>query len=136
MACTPPVQGTICEIQWPRGPEATALLPSLSYPHVSHVPKLSYSSFTGSPLDATLRAAGISTIYVVGIDTNFCVFATTLSAWELAYDVRVVVDGVTSGDQAGHEQGLKMLNGFFVTWSSTKRVQLVQSSSIPARGHG
>ena len=132
MACAPPVQGTICEITWPRGPEATALLPSLRHPHVTFVPKESYSSFTGSTLDATLRAAGISQLYVVGINTNYCVFVTTHSAWELAYDVRVVVDGVTSCDgKAGHERGLQMLSDFFITYSSTKRVQLVNSSSIP-----
>ena len=136
MACSPPVQGTICEIEWPRGPAATALLPSLRHPHVTFVAKESYSSFTSSTLDATLRAAGIGTLYVVGINTNYCVFATTLSAWELAYDVRVIVDGVTSCDgETGHRQGLLMLNNFFVTYSSTKRVQLVQSSSIPPRAH-
>ena len=116
----------------PGGPEATALLPSLRHPHVTFVAKESYSSFTGSTLDATLRAAGISQLYVVGINTNYCVFATTLSAWELAYDVRVLVDGVTSCDgKTGHMQGLQMLSDFFITYSSTKRVQLVNSSSIP-----
>lgn len=133
LACTPPLQATICEIEWPRGEEATALLPSLRFPHVTYVSKHSYSSFTDSTLDATLRAANVDILYVVGINTNYCVFATTLSAWELAYQVRVVVDGITSFDgEAGHEQGLQMLNNFFVTYSSTNRVQLVQSSSIPS----
>lgn len=131
MKCVAPIQGTICEIQWPRGSEATALLPVLQSPHVTHVAKESYSSFTSTTLDGTLRNARIDTLYVVGINTNYCVFATTLSAWELSYNVRVVEDGVTSCDgEAGHAQGLEMLNNFFVTYSSTERVQLVQSADI------
>ena len=134
MACTPPEQGTICEIDWPRGPAATALLPSLSYPHVTFVAKESYSSFVGSTLDATLRAAGVDTVFITGINTDYCVFATALSAWERAYHVSVVLDGVTSvGGATGHADGLKMLHKFFVDFSHTKRVQLVQSADIPAR---
>lgn len=133
--CKRPEQSTICEIDWPRGQPATALLPSLQSPHVTHVAKLSYSSFTGSTLDATLRAAGVDTVYLTGINTDYCVFATALSAWERAYDVRVVVDGVTScNGQAGHEEGLRMLQRFFGAVpsgpSSTDRVKVVHSSEI------
>ena len=134
MGCTSPEQGTICEIEWPRGPAATALLPSLSYRHVTFVAKESYSSFVGSTLDATLRAAGVDTLFITVINTDYCVFATALSAWERAYHVSVVVDGVTSvGGATGHAEGLKMLHKFFVDFSDTKRVQLVESGDIPMR---
>ena len=107
-------------------------LPSLRAPHVTFVAKQSYSCFTDSPLDVTLRAAGVTEVYLTGINTNYCVFATTLSAWEKAYQVRVVLDGVTSCDgEAGHEEGLRMLHSFFVDYSSTARVQLVRSADIP-----
>ena len=95
--------------------------------------KESYSSFYGSALDATLRAAGVDELYIVGINTDYCVFATTLAAWELAYrSINVVLDGVTSvGGEAGHAMGLAMLRQFFVSYSDTKRVQLVESHDIP-----
>ena len=136
MACTPPEQGTICEIEWPRGKSATALLPVLRFPHVNYVAKESYSSFFGSTLDATLRAAGISIIYLAGINTDYCVFATALSAWERAYEVNVVLDAVTSvGGATGHADGLKMFHKFFIDYSSTQRVKLIQSADIPKRVH-
>lgn len=92
-------------------------------------------SFTNSALDVTLRAAGVTEVYLTGINTNYCVFATTLSAWEKAYQVRVVLDGVTSCDgEAGHKEGVQMLDKFFVDYSSTTRVQLVRSEDIPHSG--
>ena len=132
LACTPPTQATICEVTWPKSAADEALLPALRFPHVAYAPKNSYSSFVDSTLDATLRAAGVTEVYLTGINTNYCVFATTLSAWERAYQVRVVLDGVTSCDgQTGHEEGLRMLHSFFVDYSSTTRVQLVRSADIP-----
>ena len=76
----------------------------------------------------------MDTVYIVGINTDYCIFATTLSAWERAYHVRVVLDGVTSCQGAqGHAAGIEMLTNFFVKYSSTARVQLIESNDIPSR---
>ena len=134
--CAQPEHATICEIDWPRGQHATSLLPSLVFPHSTYVSKQSYSSFSGSALETTLRAAGVDEVYLTGINTDYCVFATALSGWERAFEVRVVLDGVTScNGAAGHAEGLRMLQRFFGEQpegpSFTKRVALVHSADIP-----
>jgi nicotinamidase-related amidase len=58
----------------------------------------SYSAFMDNtkklktPLDDTLQSNGITTIYVVGIATDYCVYYSTIDALTLGYDVYVVLD--------------------------------------------
>eukprot|EP00929_Paragymnodinium_shiwhaense_P007654 TRINITY_DN111562_c0_g1_i1.p1 TRINITY_DN111562_c0_g1~~TRINITY_DN111562_c0_g1_i1.p1 ORF type:complete len:252 (-),score=29.68 TRINITY_DN111562_c0_g1_i1:457-1122(-) len=116
MNCDKPAQSTLCD-ETPVGRAGTAkaeLLPQLRHPWVKFVEKQQFSCFYGSTLDATLRNAGVDSIYLVGINTDYCVFATTLEAWERGYNVTVFTDGVTSvGGEGGHAMGLKMHSQFF-----------------------
>jgi nicotinamidase-related amidase len=52
---------------------------------LTFVAKQQYSCFFGSTLDNTLRAAEIKTVYLVGINTNICVFKTAIDGWERSY---------------------------------------------------
>ncbi|GAB5370728.1 hypothetical protein AAMO2058_001518000 [Amorphochlora amoebiformis] len=116
-------ESTLCEVTavGRKNTEPARLIPSLRRPWVEFVEKKQYSCFYASPLDALLRTNGVSVIYVVGINSNYCVFATVLEAWERGYDTRVVMDGITSVDgQEGHERGLKMLHSFFDLSTSFK----------------
>merc|ERR1719213_1420637 len=106
----------MCEVlsKWGRLNWATSpLLPELRFPHNTFVMKEQYSSFYASTLDATLRAAGVDTIYLTGILTNVCVFATALDAWYRGYKVFVVTDAVTSWAEEAHTEGLNMMDNFF-----------------------
>jgi len=133
MRCHPP-QSSLCHLTTFSGgrvgKRSARLLDELSHSWVTFAEKQHYSCFYGSTLDALLREAHIQTLYVVGINTNYCVFATVLEAFERAYDVRVVMDGVTSIDgEQGHLDGVKMLTTFFGATSG--RVKLINSSDIP-----
>jgi nicotinamidase-related amidase len=80
----------------------------------SFEPKFNYSAFYESNLDARLRACEIRRVYLVGINTDYCVFATALDAFYRGYEVKIVSDAVSSfnGEQA-HEHGLALAVGHF-----------------------
>ena len=94
------------------GPDDESSLPDL-YPHVGRkdtdgaelipelkktlssspskvvfVPKYNYSSFAKpSKLDQILQSHSITDVYVVGINTDYCIFATSLDAFYARYQV-------------------------------------------------
>jgi len=77
------------------------------------VPKYNYSSFVDTPLADLLRHHGIEDVYLTGINTDYCIFATALDAFYARFNVMVVEDGVSSvGGRIGHEQGLDMIRKF------------------------
>ena len=45
-----------------------------------------------SDLDGTLKNLGVTTLYVTGIATDYCVYYSVLDALELGYDVKVIED--------------------------------------------
>ena len=58
-----------------------------------------YSEFSGVDengrgLDELLRAQGVTTLYIVGLATDYCVRATALDGLKLGYEVNVITDGV------------------------------------------
>lgn len=64
---------------------------------------------SGRTLDEHLRAAGVSTVEVVGIATDYCVAATARSALEAGYAVRVLPRLCAAVDRAGGERSLAEL---------------------------
>ena len=78
------------------------------------VRKYNYSSFAQpSRLNDVLRAHQITDVYLCGINTDYCVFATAMDAFYESYNVFVVEEGVTSVcGAAGHRQGLEQINKF------------------------
>lgn len=78
------------------------------------VSKFNYSSFAQpSCLDDILRSNGITHVYITGINTDYCVFATALDAFYARYAVFVVEDAVSSIlGSSGHKQGLQLINKF------------------------
>lgn len=60
------------------------------------VPKRRYSAFFGTDLDNYLRELGISKLYLTGVLTNICVYATALDASMRNYGVAVFRDAVAS----------------------------------------
>jgi nicotinamidase/pyrazinamidase len=60
------------------------------------IPKRRYSAFFGTDLDNYLREMGITKLYLTGVLTNICVYATALDASMRNYSVAVFKDAVAS----------------------------------------
>lgn len=60
------------------------------------VPKRRYSAFFGTDLDNYLRELEVRKLYLAGVLTNICVYATALDAAMRNYRVAVFRDGVAS----------------------------------------
>jgi nicotinamidase/pyrazinamidase len=60
------------------------------------VPKRRYSAFFGTDLDMLLREIEVDKIYLAGVLTNICVYATAMDASMRNYKVAVFRDAVAS----------------------------------------
>ena len=76
------------------GGEVVAELAPRPGDHV--VPKRRYSAFFGTDLDILLREFGIRKLYLTGVLSNICVYATALDASMRNYRVAVFKDAVAS----------------------------------------
>jgi ureidoacrylate peracid hydrolase len=81
--------------------------------------KKRYDCFVGTDLDFTLKAHGIDTLIVTGVNTNSCVLSTVAAACSKDYAVIVPNDCVdTMDDSALHDAALlciKTALGFVMT---------------------
>ncbi len=81
--------------------------------------KKRYDCFVGSDLEFTLRAHGINTLIVTGVNTNSCVLSTVAAACSKDFAVIVPSDCVdTMDDPALHDQALACIRtafGFVMT---------------------
>ena len=76
--------------------------------------KKRYDCFLGTDLAFNLRAHGINTLLLTGVNTNSCVLATTTAANVRDYAVVVVKDCVETMDgPALHEAGLLCIKTAF-----------------------
>ena len=76
--------------------------------------KKRYDCFIGTDLDFTLRAHGINTLYVTGVNTNSCVLSTVAAACSCDYAVVVVEDCVDTMDgPALHDAALACIRTAF-----------------------
>ncbi|MEM5516359.1 cysteine hydrolase [Henriciella sp. AS95] len=73
------------------------------------VPKLRYSGFFGTSLDAILRARQIDTLVVCGLTTECCVDCTVRDAFHLDYFVYVPTDACAAYDEQIHIGALNSL---------------------------
>jgi nicotinamidase-related amidase len=85
--------------------------------------KKRYDCFVATDLDFALRARGVDTLLVTGINTNSCVLATAIAANVRDYAVVVVEDCVGTMDTpAHHEAALLCLRTAFAHVASTDEV--------------
>ena len=61
------------------------------------------SAFTGTDLDAVLRAREVTSIVLAGVSTSGVVLATLLAAGELDYSITVLSDCCADQDEKVHE---------------------------------
>jgi nicotinamidase-related amidase len=82
--------------------------------------KKRYDAFVATELDSVLRARGITTVLLTGVNTNSCVLATTVSANAKDYAPVVVEDCVDTMDRSMHEAALSLIRQAF-GWTATAR---------------
>jgi biuret amidohydrolase len=97
--------------------------------------KKRYDCFTATDLDLTLRARGIDTLLITGVNTNSCVLATATSACCRDYAVVVVSDCVDTMDGAAlHEAALQVIaTAFGQVLTSDEVMRLGRGRSAPGR---
>ena len=73
------------------------------------IPKIRYSGFFGTNLDAGLKALGVDTLLVCGLTTECCVDCTVRDAFHLDYHVFIAADACAAYEHSLHEGALKSL---------------------------
>ena len=68
-----------------------------------YLPKLRYSAFASTALDAMLRARKVDTLTVCGVCTDICVLHTVIFAQYLGYTVKVKADACATIIPGGQE---------------------------------
>ncbi len=66
------------------------------------VSKQRWGAFIGTALDEYLRGRGVTQVFVTGVATSAGVESTARSAYDLGYNVVLVVDAMTDGDAEAH----------------------------------
>ena len=90
------------------------LLPELADCAIEFVGKTTYSSFFASQLHAKLQEHNISDVFVCGINTDYCVFATALDAFYHMYNVYIVEDACSSiAGKRAHAEGIRRAQNHF-----------------------
>jgi nicotinamidase-related amidase len=88
----------------------TELLPELEQHPGDHlVTKQRWGAFLGTDLDDHLRRRGVSQILLTGIATSAGVESTARSAYDLGYNVTLVVDAMTDRDADLHRHSVEKI---------------------------
>ncbi|KAB0684015.1 hydrolase [Burkholderia territorii] len=88
----------------------TDLLPELNRQPSDHVvTKKTWGAFTGTGLDAHLKAAGVTQIVLAGIATSIGVESTARQAHELGYNVTLAIDAMTDLNADAHANSVERL---------------------------
>ncbi|MCA7883945.1 isochorismatase family protein [Burkholderia contaminans] len=88
----------------------TELVPELNRQPGDHlVTKKTWGAFTGTDLDAHLKAAGVTQIVLAGVATSIGVESTARHAHELGYNVTLAVDAMTDLNADAHANSVERL---------------------------
>jgi nicotinamidase-related amidase len=95
---------------WPkfaRPADWAELVPELGQDSRDHlVTKQRWGAFLGTTLDETLRRRGVTQIVLTGIATSIGVESTARNAYDLGYNVALVVDAMTDRDAEAHRNSV------------------------------
>ena len=85
-------------------PDWTELVPELEQHPSDHiVTKQQWGAFLGTALDDCLRRRGVTQVVLTGVATSAGVESTARSAYDLGYNVTLVVDAMTDRDAGSHQ---------------------------------
>ena len=88
----------------------TELVPELEQQPGDHiVSKQRWGAFLGTSLDDYLRQRGVTQVVLTGISTSAGVESTARSAYDLGYNVALVVDAMTDRDAATHRHRVEKI---------------------------
>jgi nicotinamidase-related amidase len=91
-------------------PDWTELIPELEYqPGDRLLSKERWGAFLGTDLDAYLRGRGITQIVLTGVATSIGVESTARSAYDLGYNVTLVVDAMTDMSMDAHRHSVEKI---------------------------
>ena len=86
------------------------LVPELNRQPGDHlVTKKTWGAFTGTDLDAHLKAAGVTQIVLTGVATSIGVESTARQAHELGYNFTLAVDAMTDLNADAHVNSIERL---------------------------
>jgi nicotinamidase-related amidase len=86
----------------------TELVPELEqHPGDYLVSKQRVGAFIGTSLDETLRRRGVTQVFVTGVATSLGVESTARSAYDLGYNVVLVIDAMTDRDADAHRHSVE-----------------------------
>jgi nicotinamidase-related amidase len=86
----------------------TALVPELEQHADDHiVTKQRWGAFLGTTLDEYLRGRGVTQVFLTGIATSSGVESTARSAYDLGYNVALVVDAMADRDADAHRHSVE-----------------------------
>lgn len=97
------------------------------------IPKIRYSSFFGTTLDAGLKALGADTLLVCGLTTECCIDCTVRDAFHLDYHVFIAADACAAYDIASHEAALANLEMNCAILTTVDQVEAAWNK-VPAHG--
>ncbi len=84
-------------------PGWTDLIPELQQqPNDILITKQRWGAFLGTSMDGTLRERGVTQVVLVGVATSAGVESTARSAYDLGYNVTLVLDAMTDRDADAH----------------------------------
>ncbi len=91
-------------------PDWAELLPELNaQPEDHRVTKHTWGAFTGTGLDAYLRAQGVTQVVVVGIATSIGVESTARQAHELGFNVTLATDAMSDLNAEAHANSVSRI---------------------------
>ena len=91
-------------------PDWTELVPELEQqPSDYLVTKQRVGAFIGTALDEILRQRGVTQVVLTGVATSAGVEATARSAYDLGYNVVLVVDAMTDRDADAHRHSVEKI---------------------------
>jgi nicotinamidase-related amidase len=91
-------------------PDWTELVPELEQHPGDHiVTKQRWGAFLGTTLDDYLRQRGVTQVVLAGVATSAGVESTARSAYDLGYNVTLVVDAMTDRDADAHRHSVEKI---------------------------
>jgi nicotinamidase-related amidase len=113
VAGTDATRANVLNHQLPGSPGLEVMADLLDPTDVVVTGKKRYDCFAATDLDHVLRARGIETLLLTGVNTNSCVLATTVAANTRDYAAVVVEECVDTMDRSLHDQALALIRQAF-----------------------
>ncbi|HEY6331981.1 MAG TPA: isochorismatase family protein [Blastocatellia bacterium] len=115
-------------------PDWTDLVPGLDQQPGDHrVTKKCWGAFLGTTLDEYLRGRGVTQIVLTGIATSIGVESTARSAYDLGYNVTLVLDAMTDRDAEAHRLTVEKIFPKLGETTTTAEVITLLNASHGAR---